>query len=134
MTYFLEKQFIFINGRLEPSCWLFLVRPCKMEYSKIVKFFKAKSNKMLKLEGAIKVFDPSDSKNKDKNLEEWLINLNINDAIVPDFEQYVIYDTYDLQIYVGKTVDLHTNEVFDDKIEKIVKQLNDKHFNKFPDF
>lgn len=128
MTYFLEKQFKFVDGKLKPSDWPFLVRPCKMEYGKIVKLFKAKSNKMLKLEGAIKMFDPSNPKTKDKNLEEWLIDLNINDAIIPDFEQYVIYDIYDFQTYVGKTVDLHTNEVFDDKIEKIVKQLNEKHF------
>lgn len=57
------------------------------------------------------------------SVEEWLIWLAMSYDITPDFEDWSFYDVNNYTTRIGKTIDLHTNEVVWDKTDSIVEML-----------
>lgn len=123
MTYFLQKTFTLnSDGILTPSIYGYcLIRPCKLEYSKILDY--TLSTKSICLEGSIAMLQ--DFKLQDFNsVEEWIIWLSLNKNIMPDFEETCIYKYNNYHEYVVKLVDLHTQKVLYDRIDETVAYLS----------
>ena len=140
MTYFLEKHFeVDSEGNLiQPytGYGMCLIRPCKWSYEKILKWMHGKlSDSSLCLEGSIAIFNsksPStfmDERKTFNNIEEWLIWLELEKNIQPDFEEIRLNDVYYSE-YVVKTIDLHTNEVMYDTTKDTIDYILDGQFNK----
>lgn len=137
MIYFLEKYYTLdFDNTLKPALYGHcLVRPCNWEYQKVLDFFHGKmlKNAFLHLEGQIAMYnaksakcyyEPNDS-NGFKSVEEWLIWLELNKGISPDFEEMHISTMY-LDDYIVKTTNLHTNEVLYDSMETTLAKLKKK--------
>ena len=123
MTYFLEKFFTYNNSmKLIPAShgYKAIVRPCKWDYSAVMKFFAGKMprNKTLMLGGCVATLDIN--KDSSNSLERWLISLALEKNIQPDFEEWHLMSYAGFDDYIVKTIDLHTNAVIDDRIDKIV--------------
>ena len=138
MTYFLEKYFeLDENGKMIPAKYMStIIRPCNWDYDKILKFFAGKlpKNTYLVLNGQIAQFDndydvvndyncTNESHQQHNNIEEWLINLELNEGITPDFEQWHIITTGCYNDYIIKTIDLHRHETIDDRADEIIENL-----------
>lgn len=123
MTYFLEKTFgidSYAHNELQISCqkWKTIVRPCKLDYNACRAAFM--SNESILLNGAVAFFDPK----KWGSLEEWLVDIDLNQGIAADFE-WQILDAGDFKCYAMKTIDLHTNEVIEDCEDNVKKFVLD---------
>lgn len=136
MTYFLEKYYVVdYDGKLQPERYGYcLIRPCQWDYDMVLDFMNRKLPKKvsLRLEGQIAMFSPtseynlSNNKQDFKSTEEWLIWLELNKGITPDFEETHIHSIFQIEDYIAKTVDLHTNEVLYDSIEETVAKIRAK--------
>ena len=119
MTYFLEKTFELKNAKIVPCEYAStIVRPCKWSYNECLDFYsgKMKKNAILHLDAACALYNGND-------IEKWLINLALEENIIPDFEHHLVesYKTYNM--YCIKTIDLHTQKTIEDKIIQIMKQF-----------
>lgn len=136
MTYFLEKYYnVDTDGQLHPSRWYHcLVRPCKMDYDDILNAYNRKSTMTICLDGQIACYSEKTGKCGPQNkpcmsVEEWLIWLNIEKDIVPDFEETHILANNSFNDYMVKTIDLHTNEVLYDSLKSTIKMLKKEAFD-----
>lgn len=139
MTYFLEKNYcIDLDGNITPSKYAFaLVRPCCWSYSKVLDFLTGhgKKNESLVLQGQVAMFNNCNFNCSlhaptFKTFEEWLIYLNIQKGIFPDFEDTRIYNNnIHGEEYIAKTVDLRTNTVIYDKLEETVQKIKKEQFS-----
>ena len=131
MTYFLEKPYDLVDGKLEKAKYCpIMVRPCKDDYKTVLAIMKNThpTQKEIFLEGQCAMFNDVNGfggslKKKFSNLEEWIIWLNLERGIFIDFEETHIYDAM-YNDYVAKTIDLHTKEILWDVTEKIIAKLN----------
>ena len=140
MTYFLEKYYTLdFDNTLKPALYGHcLVRPCNLDYQKVLDFFHGKMRKtaFLHLEGQIAMYNAKSAKcyyepdngNGFKSVEEWLIWLELNKGISPDFEEMHISTVRNILFddYIAKTTDLHTNEVLYDSMETTLAKLKKK--------
>lgn len=133
MTYILEKNFIISDdGRLVPFQYAeAMIRPCKRDYEYVLKFNLGQTpkNDVLKYGGQVALFNDKFSNGPEKfnAIEEWLIWLELNKGIRPDFEEWHVnvidlYSSY--KDYVIKSIDLHTNTVLYDAVDETLKKLS----------
>ena len=132
MTYILEKYYeLDSKGELHKAKWMYaIVRPCKHDYDFLLKAFTGKLDKetVIKYEGQVASYDdPFGSTSKAKTVEEWLIDLDLSKGIRPDFEEMYIQYEMTIDYYSVKTIDLHTNKVIYDNVDKLVELLMHKH-------
>ena len=133
MTYILEKHFnISDDGKLVPSQYTeAMIRPCKRDYDFILKFNLGQTpkNDVLEYGGQVALFNDkfSNGPKKFNAIEEWLIWLELNKGIRPDFEDWHVIDLYrSYEDYVIKSIDLHTNTVLYDAVDETIKKLISK--------
>lgn len=134
MTYFLEKTYeLDDDGHLVASRYCStLIRPCEWEYSKILDWHAGRLSRkddVLTLGGQVASFNDNlsqDSRRFD-SIEEWLIWLELNKGIVPDFEETRIQTRDHLKEYTAKSIDLHADKVLFDAMAdtiELVKKLD----------
>ena len=134
MTYFLEKTYeLDDDGHLVASRYCStLIRPCEWEYSKVLDWHAGRlprKDDVLTLGGQVASFNDNlsqDSRRFD-SIEEWMIWLELNKGIVPDFEETRIQTRDHLKEYTAKSIDLHTDKVLFDAMAdtiELVKKLD----------
>lgn len=128
MTYFLEKHYnVDDDGRLSKVRYGFaVIRPCKWNYKQIIGWFNGNYKDMpLTLEGQVAYYpDHSSTDTNVVSLEEWLINLELEKNLKPDFEEINLYEDCSYHTnYIVKTIDLHTNKAIYDQTEKVIKKI-----------
>ena len=135
MTYFLEKHYEYgNNGTLVPTkFYQCLVRPCDLSYEEVLERLTNPSkynDYMIECKGQIACLNCTNGfagmlSRKFSTPEEWLIWLNFDHGIIPDFEDIHI-NAFDNTEYVVKTTDLHTNKVIYDVIEKTMHMIRQR--------
>ena len=135
MTYFLEKYYeVGHDGKLHPIMYsTALVRPCSWDYKKVLDFLNGKLRKTtsLLLEGAVAHYSTSSISNEYwrqdakmfSSIEEWLIWLDLEKGITPDFEEVHIQSANRIHDYIAKTTDLRTKEVLYDNVDGIIMKI-----------
>ena len=131
MTYFLEKHYDLVNGKLEKANYgHIMVRPCKDDYETVLAIMKNAhpTRNEICLEGQCAMFNDVNGfggtlEKRFGSLEEWMIWLNLEKGIFLDFEDVLIYDEHWHNTYNAKTIDLHTKEVLWDDTEKIIAEI-----------
>lgn len=137
MTYFFERYFVLdYDGKMIPANYTeAIIRPCQWEYDTVLKFLNGKLKRKVMMElGAGIAFFIKDISYKIEptyqphfnSIEEMLIWLNLNKGVQPDFEEYHINN--DFTDYIVKTIDLRTNTIIYDGIDKTIEMI--KHKNK----
>lgn len=126
MTYFLQKYYNFdFDHKLQPveygHC---LIRQCNWEYKDVLDFFNRKMPKevSLCLDELVALYDypQPDDRQDFKTIEEWLIWLDLTKGISPDFETMHVCTIDHQDDYIVKIIDLNTNEVLYDSVEKLL--------------
>ena len=140
MTHFLEKYYVVdYDGKLQPAKYGFcLIRPCRQDYGKVLDFMHGKLPKTyyIRLEGQVAMYSidnayKTNERTPDfKSIEEWLIWLELNKGISPDFEEVHIQSMLHLDDYIAKTIDLHTKEVLYDSMEETFKKVKDRELKR----
>lgn len=128
MTYFLEKHYhVDDDGKLSKARYGFaVIRPCKWSYEQIIDWMNDNcKDTPLTLEGQVAYYpDHSSTDTNFVSLEEWLINLELEKNLKPDFEETNLYeDCSQMTNYIVKTIDLHTNKAIYDQTEKAIKKI-----------
>ena len=133
MTYFLEKTFeLSYDFKIIPYTYNYqTIRPCQWSYRKCLAYWtgKLKNNKdPFTLLGACAIYDDREQFYC-KSFEEWLIKLELEKGIVPDFEEHMLinknFNRY--ESYIIKIIDLHTNEILEDNTQQIIDHLKTNH-------
>ena len=133
-TYFLEKTYeVDEDGKMKPLSYGFtIVRPCMMDYQTVLDWNAGKLPKstMLTLEGQVAAFrdysqDMAPHGQTPRTIEEWLIELELEKGIRPDFEQTLVSSSDRRKEYVVKLVDLHTNNIVFDAVGEGLKKLRE---------
>ena len=124
MTYFLQKTFeVDENGSLALVPYFNpIIRPCKLDYDDVLKFFDGKMPKdfMLELGGQAASYCPKDD---GSSIEEWLVSIAIDKGIVPVFEEWNI-ETFNRNTeYNARTIDLKTKRIIYDNVGEVVKTV-----------
>ena len=130
MTYFLEKIYK-VNEAMQQTLASVCIRPSKLSYREVIDMFRKNKAKSFTLDGCIDNWFPYRSQQKD--YEEWLIKQQLENNINLDFEVVIFYDetNYELNTYAAKMVDLHTNKVLADAIDKMLEQIKSDREVKF---
>ena len=138
MTYFLEKYYNFdFDHKLQPAeyghC---LIRQCNWEYKDVLDFFNRKMQKdvSLHLNELVELYDIENTnyykqliiKQDFNTIEEWLIYLALTKGISPNFETMHVCTIDHQDDYLVKIIDLNTNEVLYDSVEKTLAKLKKK--------
>lgn len=114
--------------------YLIGIRPVEWNYSRALDFFHYKiKNDVMRYKGQVASYDPDTNigrylttNHKFSSIEEWLIWLALDNDIRPDFEDTVFYDKNSYTMYIGKTVDLHTNEILWDNTTNVIETIKNK--------
>ena len=134
--YTLEKTWKYKPGiKLDMSnVYEILIRPCNVSYKTYRRFALGLPTrcKTIMHEGCVLSWWPKDSSQLKfethlacKTFEEFMLHANINMNINPLFENWIIAEEYNRR-YV-KTIDLKTNEVLYDNVDKALKQFNEHY-------
>lgn len=133
--YVLEKLWKYKPGLKlsQDNIYEVLIRPCNVSYRTYKAFFSGHNVKCRTVThgGCVLSWYPSEdgiSFYKQpifKTFEEFMIYANVNKCIFPAIENWIVRGENYLTYYV-KTIDLKTNEVLYDKINDILKKLNEQ--------
>ena len=124
MTYFLQKTFeVNRDGSLALTPYFNpIIRPCKLDYDDVLKFFDGKMPKdfMLELSGQVASYMPKDDS---CSIEEWLVSIAIDKGIVPEFEEWNI-ETFNRNTeYNARAIDLKTKRIIYDNVGEVVEMV-----------
>lgn len=134
--YVLEKLWKYKPGikLSQDNMYEALIRPCNVSHRTYRAFSlgHAIKNKTITHEGCVLSWWPYSSsityhRQPDfKSFEEFMVYANVDKCIIPTIENWLVLDDNHRSYYV-KTIDLKANEVLYDKIDDLLKKLDEQY-------